>query len=279
MPGQIPNSFDRQVLASNLDHAEGVCWDRTRRCLWVGGEAGQLYRIGIFGTKKVIATIPDGALLGLALDKENFLYVCDPGNHQVWRFDGRTVIEPFGEKIAYPNYAAFGPDGRLYVSDSGSFDEPTGQLFAIDPDGTTTNITPRPIAYANGLCVDATKLWVIESSAPCVSAMNLSGGTLEVVIPMERCVPDGLALDGEGGLLISCYQPNQLWRWTESQGLTLLFEDWTGEYVLSPTNTAFYGEHYDRLALASLCGSKLVSVKLPFAGAPVYYPYQVSESA
>jgi gluconolactonase len=279
MPSPLPESFDRQVLASGLDHVEGVCWDRGRRCLWAGGEGGQLYRIGLFGTKRVMATIPGGTLLGMALDKENFLYVCDPGNHRVWRYDGRTEFEAFGDAIEYPNYAAFGPDGTLYVSDSGSFDEPTGRLFAIQPDGTTTNVTPRPIAYANGLCVDATRLWVIESGAPCVSAMDFLGGPLEVVIPMERCVPDGLALDAEGGLLISCYQPNQLWHWNEHDGLTLLFEDWTGEYVLSPTNVAFYGEHFDRLALASLCGGTLTSVKVPVAGAPVYYPFQVAASA
>jgi gluconolactonase len=279
MANPLPDSFDRQVIVSGLDHVEGVCWDRTRRCLWVGGEAGQLYRVGLFGTKKVLATIPGGALLGLALDKENLLYVCDPGNHRVWKYDGRTTFEPFGAPINYPNYAAFGADGRLYVSDSGSFDEPTGQLFVIDPDGTTTNITPRPLHFANGLCVDGTRLWVVESSLPCVSALDLSSGEFDVVIPLERCVPDGLALDGEGGLLISCYQPNQLWRWSESDGLTLLFDDWTGEYVLSPTNIAFCGEHLDRLALASLCGHDLVSVKLPVAGAPVYYPYQLSEQS
>jgi sugar lactone lactonase YvrE len=275
MTSPIPESFDRRVIASGLDHVEGLCWDAKRRCLWAGGEAGQLYRIGLFGTKRVMATIEGGALLGMALDREHFLYVCDPGNHRVWRVDGHGVAEPFGDPIDYPNYPAFGPDGRLYVSDSGSFDEPTGQLFVIDPDGTTTNITPRPIAFANGLCVDATTLYVIESSAPSVSAMALAGGTLETLVEMERCVPDGLASDAEGGLLISCYQPNQLWRWTKETGLTLLFEDWTGEYVLSPTNIAFYGEHFDRLALASLCGTNLVSVKVPYAGTPVYYPYQV----
>ena len=105
--------------------------------------------------------------------------------------------------------------------------------------------------------------------------MALAGGPLETLVEMERCVPDGLASDAEGGLLISCYQPNQLWRWTKETGLTLLFEDWTGEYVLSPTNIAFYGERFDRLALASLCGTNLVSVKVPYAGTPVYYPYQV----
>jgi sugar lactone lactonase YvrE len=120
---------------------------------------------------------------------------------------------------------------------------------------------------------------MVESSAPGVSAMSLDGGPLEMVIEMERCVPDGLALDAEGGLFISCYQPNQLWHWSKDEGLALVFEDWTGEYVLSPTNIAFYGEHFDRLALASLCGTKLLSVRVPQPGAPVYFPFRVGEGA
>jgi sugar lactone lactonase YvrE len=223
--------------------------------------------------------IEGGALLGIALDANGDLFVCDPGNHQVWRVRDDATYEPFGDPIDYPNYASFAPDGRLYVSDSGSFDEATGQLFVIDADGTMANVTPRPMAFANGLCVDETTLWIVESSAPGVSAMALGGGTLEFAIPMERCVPDGLALDARGGLLISCYQPNQLWRWTKEEGLQLLFEDWTGEYILSPTNIAFYGEHLDRLALASLCGHDLITIRPPQPGAPMTYPNLRSENA
>jgi len=40
--------------------------------------------------------------------------------------------------------------------------------------------------------------------------MSLDDTELVRVIELERCVPDGLALDAAGGLLISCYQPNQL---------------------------------------------------------------------
>jgi sugar lactone lactonase YvrE len=279
MTSPIPSHFDRRVLASGLDHVEGVCWDPQRHCLWAGGEAGQIYRVELDGTTTVTVTIHGGALLGLALDARGVLYVCDPGNHRVWRINDEGTYESFGDAIDYPNYAAFSPDGRLYVSDSGSFDEATGQLFVIDPDGTTANVTPRPIAFANGLCVDGTTLWLVESSAPGVSAMALGGGPLELVIPMERCVPDGLALDARGGLLISCFQPNQIWRWTSEEGLELLFEDWTGEYVLSPTNVAFYGEQLDRLALASLCGHDLVTVLPPHPGAPVIYPNRQSELA
>ncbi|MHB8378893.1 MAG: SMP-30/gluconolactonase/LRE family protein [Acidimicrobiales bacterium] len=279
MTSPIPAHFDRQVLATGLDHVEGVCWDPERHCLWAGGEAGQVYRVELDGTISVTVTIRGGALLGLALDARGGLYVCDPGNHQVWRVCDDGDYEPFGDAIDYPNFAAFGPDGRLYVSDSGSFDDATGQLFVIDPDGTTTNASPRPMSFANGLCVDETTLWLVESSAPGVSAMALAGGPLELVISMERCVPDGLALDAHGGLLISCYQPNQIWRWTRDAGLQLLFEDWTGEYVLSPTNLAFYGERLDRLALASLCGHDLVTVRPPYRGASLIYPNQQSENA
>ena len=129
----------------------------------------------------------------------------------------------------------------------------------------------RPLAFANGIAIDETTLWIVESAAPGVSTMPLAGGTLELVIEMERCVPDGLAFDAAGGLLISCYQPNQLWRW-DGHDLELLFDEWSGELILSPTNVAFYGEHLERLALASLCGHDIVTVAAPHHGAPVRRP-------
>jgi sugar lactone lactonase YvrE len=186
--------------------------------------------------------------------------------------DATFAVRAFGDSIDYPNYPAFAPDGRLFVSDSGDFAEATGGIVAIDTDGTSTRVATRPLAFANGIAIDDTTLWIIESAAPAVSALSLAGGELERVIELERCVPDGLAFDADGGLLISCYQPNQLWRWTEDTGLELIFDEWTGELILSPTNVAFYGENLDRLALASLCGHNVVTVALRHAGAPVRLP-------
>jgi gluconolactonase len=268
----VPVGFGLRALAEGLDHVEGICWDPERGCLWAGGEAGQVYRVEIDGTVRVVSTIPGGALLGVALDGVGRLYLCDPGNHRVWRVLGDGAYEPFGDPIEYPNYASFAADGRLYVSDSGSFDEATGKLFAIDVDGTTTELGTRPLSYANGLCVDRDRLLVVESSVPRVTAMDLDDGSVETLVEMTRCNPDGLALDAEGGLLISCYQPNQLWRWTEETGCELLLDDWTGEYLLSPTNIAFYGEGLDQLALASLCGTRINSIRPPHRGAALYYP-------
>ncbi|MHB1209416.1 MAG: SMP-30/gluconolactonase/LRE family protein [Acidimicrobiales bacterium] len=265
----LSSDLEREVLVSGLDHVEGVCWDRPRQCLWAGGEAGQVYRVELSGTSEIVTVIPGGTLLGLALDRRGDLYICDPGNHQVWKMSEDYSVTAFGEPIDYPNYAAFGADGRLYVSDSGSFVEPSGRVVAIDARGITTDVSPRPLAFANGIAIDGTTLWVVESSTPGVSSMSTEGGPLTMTIPMERCVPDGLAFDAAGGLLISCYQPNQLWRWTVENGLQLVFDDWSGEFILSPTNVAFYGDDLSRLALASLCGHDIVTIKAPVAGRPI----------
>jgi gluconolactonase len=272
MTGALSDSLDYRVLASGLDHVEGVCWDPQRACLWAGGEAGQVYRIELDGSVDVVTTIDGGALLGLALDASGALYICDPGNHQVWKVDSTFHVSAFGDPIDYPNYPAFAPDGRLFVSDSGSFAAPSGALVVIETDGTTSRVATRPLAFANGVAIDDTTLWIIESAAPAVSAMPLAGGDLERVIELERCVPDGLAFDAEGGLLISCYQPNQLWRWTRESGLELIFDEWTGELILSPTNVAYYGGQLDRLALASLCGHDVVTIALEHPGLPIRRP-------
>ena len=277
MTGTLPPELDHQVLASGLDHVEGVCWDPRRRCLWAGGEAGQVYRIDLDGAVREVARVEGGALLGLALDRGGDLYVCDTANHRVWRVDDVGRIHPFGDPMDYPNYPAFGPDGRLYVSDSGSFFEPTGRILAIERDGTTHDVSPRPIAFANGLAFVGRTLWVVESSTPGVSAMDITGGPLELVVRMSRCVPDGLAVDGDGGLLISCYQPNQVWRYSARGELELLIDEWSGEQILSPTNVAFYGEDLGRLALASLCGHDVTTVRLGYRGAPVEYLSEETE--
>jgi sugar lactone lactonase YvrE len=186
--------------------------------------------------------------------------------------DANYRVTAFGEAIDYPNYPAFSPDGRLYVSDSGQFAARNGAIVVIEADGRTARAPTRALAFANGIAIDESTIWIIESAAPCVSALSLDGGELEAVIDLERCVPDGLAFDADGGLLISCYQPNQLWRWTREDGLALVFDEWTGELILSPTNVAFYGEDLDRLALASLCGHNIVTIALEHRGRPIRLP-------
>ncbi len=265
----LPASLDLRVLAEGLDHAEGICWDPTRHCLWAGGEAGQIYRIELDGTVVVEEVITWGVLLGIALDHEGTLYLCDVGNHTVWSWVPGGAPTRYGDEINYPNYPAFGPDGTLYVSDSGSFETPNGSIVAIGVDGVSSRLDVAPVAFANGLAVRDDYLYYVASALPGVWRVALGGGQSELVTMLERCVPDGLAFDAQGALYVSCYQPNQLWRLDQTGKLTCLFDDWTGEYILSPTNLAFYGEQLDRVALASLCGHDLTSISVGVVGEPV----------
>lgn len=272
MSDYVDDALDLVTIASGLDHAEGLCWDLERRCLWAGGEAGQIYRVSLDGIVTMTHQIDGGVLLGVALDSAGFLYLCDVGNHTVWRYDHENPPTRYGPFIDYPNYAAFGPDGTLYVSDSGSFLEATGSIVAISPDHSSRVLDVPPVEYANGLCVRDGYLYYVASALPGVWRVALGGGERELVTTLTRCVPDGLAFDRDGSLYISCYQPNQVWRLSPGGDLELIIDDWTGEFILSPTNLAFFGDDLQRLALVSLCGHTMSSIDVGVAGALVTRP-------
>ena len=102
--------------------------------------------------------------------------------------------------------------------------------------------------------------------------MPLGGGRLEKVVELPITTPDGLAFDAEGGLWIGCYQPNRIYRLDPGGVLETVVDDWTGEYVLSPTNLAFAGSRLDVLVLASLCGRSVKAVDPRVRGARLEYP-------
>jgi gluconolactonase len=243
-----------RTLANGLDHPEGVCWSPAAGAVYAGGEAGQLYRFGLDGGPvETVATAPGGFLLGMALDAAGAVYACDPNAGHVLRIAPDGGIEPYGDRVGYPNYPVFDRDGNLWVTDSGTWDEVSGGLVRIAPGGATERVA-GPFRFANGLAIGGDHLYMVESQMPGVVRMRLAGGGFEPVVELPRTVPDGLAFDAEGGLWIGCYQPNHIYRLAPDGELTLVVDDWTGEYVMSPTNLAFAGENLDVLVLASLCG-------------------------
>jgi len=231
-----------RTVVQGLDHPEGVCWSPRDRCVYAGGEAGQLYRFALVGgDPELVTVLPGGFLLGLAVDDDGNVYACDSGNQCVQRISPDGTVEPYGGHIDLPNYPAFDPDGCLWVSDSGAWEEATGGLVRILPGGSTERVDVRPLRFSNGLAVGEDFLYVVESALPGVVRIPLAGGEPEPVVELDRTVPDGLAFDVEGGLWISCYQPNRLYRLTPAGELQPVVDDWTGEYVLTPTNCAFAG--------------------------------------
>jgi sugar lactone lactonase YvrE len=183
-------------------------------------------------------------------------------------------IEPYGDRVGYPNYPVFDREGNLWVTDSGTWDEVSGGLVRIAPGGATERVA-GPFRFANGLAIGGDHLYMIESQMPGVVRMPLAGGAFEPVVELARTVPDGLAFDAEGGLWIGCYQPNRIYRLAADGELEVVVDDWTGEYVLSPTNLAFAGEDLDVLVLASLCGWAVKAIDPGVRGAALERPVPV----
>jgi sugar lactone lactonase YvrE len=261
-----------RTLANGLDHPEGVSWSPADGKVYAGGEAGQLYRFDLDGgAVETVATVAGGLMLGLALDAAGNVYGCEPNAGHVVRIAPDGAVEPFGDGIGWPNYPVFDRDGNLWVTDSGAWDEVSGGLVRIGPDGATERVA-GPFRFANGLAISGDHLYMVESQMPGVVRMPLAGGDFEPVVELPRTVPDGLAFDAEGGLWIGCYQPNHVYRLAPDGGLELVVDDWTGEYVLSPTNLAFAGENLDVLVLASLCGWSVRAIDPGVRGAALELP-------
>jgi gluconolactonase len=271
---------DVRVLAAGLDHPEGVTLGPDG-ALYAGGEAGQLYRIDSTGGFEEIATVSEGMLLGLCFDARGRIYACDASQAAVVRYDpdgGATDVycdSAAGGALRLPNFPAFAADGSLYVSDSGSEDPAVvdGRVLRVPPEGGDAEVLDLPpLHFPNGLAVgpDGT-LYIALSFTPGVLA--LKDGRLESVCELPGTVPDGLALDAEGGILVSCYQPNRVVRVEiASGGVGTVVEDWMGMRILSPTNIAFFGPDRHELALASLCGWTVSAVTVPWAGEPLVFP-------
>jgi gluconolactonase len=241
-----------RTVVDGLDHAEGICWSSAEQALYAGGEGGQVYRFSLEGGPvETICTVPGGSMLGLAVDGAGHVYVCDTGNGCIQQVDADGIARRYGEAIGYPNYPVFDSTGNLWVSDSGDWGKPNAGIVRIDPDGTTERIL-EGLHFANGLAISGDWLYIVESTWPRIIRMPLNGGDPEVVVVLDQVVPDGLAFDADGGLWISCWQPNRVYRLSADGALAVMVDDWSGVYAPTPTNLAFAGPQLDVLALASL---------------------------
>ena len=270
------------ILVQGLDHPEGVTWGPDGH-LYAGGEDGQIYRAALDGRVEQIGTTR-GFVLGLALDANLRVYACDLYHHKVFLLEpstGGTAVYSAGtddEPLNQPNYPAFDDDGNLYVSSSGDWGPDDGKLFRISPAGETTVWSREPSCYTNGCCLSAAgdALYVVESRCPLVSRIPIlsdgSAGAREIVTELPGCAPDGIALDAEGTLYVSCYSPNRIYRITPDGVAALLVEDPTGTLLSSPTNIVFAGDELDRLVVANVSRFHLATTELGVRGLPLRYP-------
>jgi gluconolactonase len=243
------------LLASGLGFSEGPVVMGDGRVVFCDCNTGELlvYADGSVRAHARTGGSPWGAVLG----SDGAIYVTQggnvPGSGDTSAVSGIQRVLPdgtasllfsqvAGHPLYGPNDLAFGPDGRLWFTDSGSeqdlrFDvRSPGRLFAVDPSGAGEMLLELPGVCPNGIAFDAQRrLYWTESLARRIQRLEDGRPVTFCQLP-DSHVPDGMAFAADGRLFVAT---------TISQGVTIISPDGAvldeirlGEY---PTNCAFGG--------------------------------------
>lgn len=272
---------DFETLATGLDHPEGVAVGPDGS-LFAGGEAGQIYRVGVGGAVDEIAST-GGFIYGVVVDGSGDVFACDFGKAAVVRVSATGEVATYsngtaGRPMRVPNFAAFDDGGNLYVTDSGEWGDDDGIVYRIAPGGATevwTEATPR---FPNGCCLTAggEALLVVESHGRAVVRVPIeddgSAGRPEPVVDLSGSQPDGIALAEDGTMFVGCYRPDRIYRIPPEGAVEVFADDPDGVVLNQPANVAFSGPNLDRLVVSSLGGWSLVAAPAGVRGLPLRYP-------
>lgn len=270
------------TLAEGIDHPEGICATRDGT-IYVGGEAGQVYRVGEGGAAEEIVSV-GGFLLGLAADAAGRIYAIDNVRKCVWRVEPRTGTAevwaegPPGRPFRTPNWGAFDRSGTYYLSDSGGWGAADGLLWRIPPGGSPEPWDEDVRGFPNGLCLsaDGSTLYVLESYPGALVEVPIlddgSPGERRLLCDLDPAVPDGVAPTEDGALLIACYRPDAVLRWHPDDGLQTLAEDVRGTVLAAPTNIAFAGDDLREALVPNIGRWHVTRIPLSAPGVPPFYP-------
>jgi gluconolactonase len=243
------------LLATGLGFPEGPVVMADGRVVLCDGNTGELlvYADGSVCAYARTGGSPWGAVLG----SDGAIYVTQGGNvpgsgdtsavSGIQRVLKDGTVEPLlsevaGYALSGPNDLAFGPDGRLWFTDSGTEEDlrfevrSPGRLFAVGPSDTGDILLELPGVYPNGIAFDAQqRLYWTESRAHRVQRLEGGKPVTFCQLPASH-VPDGMAFAADGRLFVAT---------TISQGVTVISADGAvlgeiqlGEYA---TNCIFDG--------------------------------------
>lgn len=271
---------DVQLVADGLDHPECVIY-HPDGSLWAGGEAGQIYRISSDGDVQEVANT-GGFILGMALSpKRDWLAVCDLKKKCVWKLD-LALLEPTvfaagidGHAFNIPNFICFDRNENLYVSESGAFRQICGKILRFDKTGRGSVWCQGPFNFSNGMAIDPKGefIYVVCTFSPSIERVRIkadgSAGEREVFVAFYEVVPDGIAFDVHGNLLVSCYAPNTILSVSPERTVQVLIHDWEAHTLCNPTNIAFGGKNFDELYVANLGRWHISRINLGVKGLPL----------
>jgi gluconolactonase len=212
-----------EVLAEGLGHPEGPYVLPDGRVVFANtyrSEIGVWEPGGRTGTYAFTGGAPNACMLGT----DGFVYCTNcptvgkwvpaerrPASIQRAAPDGRVEIvatEADGIKFNAPNDLTFGPDGRMYFTDSGDWDPETkpdpGYICVIEANGAAHVLEELDHVYPNGIVAepDGSVLWVESyTRKPIRRAPDGSKRVLHTL--PDNHIPDGFKIDAAGNFWIT----------------------------------------------------------------------------
>lgn len=276
---------DINVIATDIPGAEGIAVANDGQ-IFIGAEDGWIYMIDTTGRVSQWVRLP-GRPLGIAIDRQENLFICDWDAHGVFKVTPTKEVSLFADsdgihKMQFPNFCVFDDQGNLYVSDTGTSRRnvpvynPDGKIFRIAPNGEC-RLFGEGLYQTNGLAIrrGESALYVIQSAIDNVLRLEIKPdgklGNVSVYARNLDGLPDGMAFTENGDLLVVAGLHEIIYRVTTTGRIEIFLEDKNAEKLISPANPAFGGKNLDELYITNLMGNSVNRITGVPRGQPLFH--------
>jgi gluconolactonase len=189
------------------------------------------------GAQRYLAVATKAGPGGLWIDPADNIFATATDERQIVKITPQkrvaTIARGFekDQKLAKgPNDLVVAKNGTIYFTDPNGYygDSPNGTVYRIGTDGKTSLFSDA-ITGPNGiiLSLDENTLYVSHNVAKATSkiekwSLNSDGsaGAMSELITIPDCVADGMAVDSEGALWLTCYSFGTAYRVTTQGTVT-----------------------------------------------------------
>lgn len=155
---------------------------------------------------------------GLYFDDQDNLYVTATGEQQILKITPDKKVTVLAEnfdvmpgKSKGPNDLVVAKDGTIYFTEPNGYDgtSPKGTIYRIPKDGKA-EVFSQNITGPNGIILSPNQqtLYVshnVAQNTSKIESWKLPGGPMQTVATLEPCQADGMDMDREGNLWLTCY--------------------------------------------------------------------------